>query len=131
MPAHLALDAVAGAGLAALPFLLAEDEDHTAVIACCVGQGLFDIAAAPMTETRASFDKAEDERDQGEHWTQGPTRRGRQREQRQHDPSLAQQSHVGATTHPGQESTFGAVGPESDEKTGRPRDTGAHATPAV
>jgi hypothetical protein len=52
MKAHLALDAVGGATLAALPFVL-DEEDETAQIAC-VGLGLFDILAAPMTQTRPS-----------------------------------------------------------------------------
>jgi hypothetical protein len=49
MRVHLALDSAAGAGLCALPFML--DEDDPATTACCVGMGLFDIAAAPLTET--------------------------------------------------------------------------------
>ena len=49
MKTHLAMDAVGGAGMAMLPFLT--DEDNPAAIACAVGMGLFDIAAAPMTRT--------------------------------------------------------------------------------
>ena len=50
MPAHLAMDAVGGAALCALPFLT--DEDDPAAIACAIGMGVFDIVAAPMTETQ-------------------------------------------------------------------------------
>jgi len=49
---HLALDAVAGSALAALPFVL-EEKESSAVTACAVGMGLFDIAAAPLTETKS------------------------------------------------------------------------------
>ncbi len=49
MKAHLAMDAVGGATLAALPFIM--DEDNPAAVACAVGMGLFDIAAAPLTDT--------------------------------------------------------------------------------
>ncbi len=55
MKTHLALDIGGGAALAALPFLM--DEDDPATVAACLGQGLFDIAAAPMTETTPSFDE--------------------------------------------------------------------------
>jgi hypothetical protein len=48
MKAHLTMDAVGGAAMCALPFVT--DEDDPAAIACSVGMGLFDIAAAPMTE---------------------------------------------------------------------------------
>lgn len=49
MKAHLALDTLGGATLCALPFLTGEqDEGATAT---CVGLGLFDIAAAPLTQT--------------------------------------------------------------------------------
>jgi hypothetical protein len=49
MKTHLALDAAGGAAMCALPFLC--DEDDPAAVACSVGMGLFDIAAAPMTQT--------------------------------------------------------------------------------
>ena len=52
MKAHLALDAMGGATLAALPFVL--DEDDEVAIAACVGLGLFDIVAAPMTQTTST-----------------------------------------------------------------------------
>src|SRR5215218_3556199 len=45
---HLALDAVSGATLAALPFLLEEDDEATT--AACLTLGIFDIAAAPLTQ---------------------------------------------------------------------------------
>ncbi|HEX8912431.1 MAG TPA: hypothetical protein VF796_08725 [Humisphaera sp.] len=49
MKAHLAMDSVGGATLAALPFLTGE---HSPAAMCCaIGMGAFDIAAAPMTET--------------------------------------------------------------------------------
>jgi hypothetical protein len=57
MKTHLALDAVGGATLAALPFLMDEDEDPAAV-GCAVGMGLFDIAAAPITQTTPVADDA-------------------------------------------------------------------------
>ena len=50
MTAHLALDAAGGAALCAMPMLLGDEDDEGAEIACCA-LGLFDIAAAPMTET--------------------------------------------------------------------------------
>lgn len=56
MPVHLVLDSVGGAALAALPLIL--DEQDEGATAACVGMGLFDIAAAPMTETEAPFDLA-------------------------------------------------------------------------
>ena len=49
MPAHLAMDAVGGAALCALPFLT--EEDDPAAVACAIGMGVFDIMAAPLTET--------------------------------------------------------------------------------
>lgn len=52
MKAHLTLDVVAGAATSALPFVLDKDE-NPAVIACAVGLGLSDAAAASMTKTRA------------------------------------------------------------------------------
>jgi hypothetical protein len=49
MKAHLALDCVGGATLAALPFVFGEDDE--VATATLVALGLFDIAAAPMTQT--------------------------------------------------------------------------------
>ena len=56
MKAHLALDCAGGAALAALPFVTDEDEATTAAF---VALGLFDIAAAPLTQTTPSFDQLE------------------------------------------------------------------------
>jgi hypothetical protein len=50
MKTHLVLDTIGGAALCALPFMIDEDE-NCEVTACAVGLGLFDIAAAPITET--------------------------------------------------------------------------------
>ena len=50
MKTHLALDCMGGATLCAIPFMT--DEDDPGTIACCVGLGLFDIAAAPISETQ-------------------------------------------------------------------------------
>jgi cytochrome P450 len=52
MKTHLALDAAGGAAMCALPFVL-EEQENPAVVACSVGMGLFDIAAAPLTDTRS------------------------------------------------------------------------------
>lgn len=49
MNVHLAMDAVGGAALCALPFLT--DEDDVAARCCAIGMGVFDIVAGPMTET--------------------------------------------------------------------------------
>src|SRR5215217_5777186 len=54
MKAHLAMDCVSGAAMAALPFLM--DEDNDAATAAFVAMGIFDIAAAPLTQTTPSFD---------------------------------------------------------------------------
>lgn len=53
MKAHLTLDAVAGAAASVLPFAQ-QPQENRAVTACAVGMGLFDIAVAPLTETRSS-----------------------------------------------------------------------------
>ena len=50
---HLVLDSIGGAGLAAIPFLL--DEDNPMVTWSLVAIGLFDIAAAPMTQTNEDY----------------------------------------------------------------------------
>jgi cytochrome P450 len=52
MKTHLALDSAAGAALAALPFVL-DKQENSAVTACAVGLGTFDIAVAPLTDTRS------------------------------------------------------------------------------
>jgi hypothetical protein len=51
MQAHLAMDAAGGAVLCAMPKLLGDEDDVGACAACCA-LGIFDIVAAPMTETR-------------------------------------------------------------------------------
>ena len=48
--AHLAMDAVGGAMLCALPFMAGHEADDLET-AVCAGMGAFDIAAAPLTET--------------------------------------------------------------------------------
>ena len=50
MQAHLVLDAAGGAALCAMPMLLGDEDDCGAQGACC-SLGLFDIAAAPLTQT--------------------------------------------------------------------------------
>ncbi len=50
MQAHLALDAAGGAALCAMPMLLGDEDDVGAQAACC-SLGLFDIAAAALTQT--------------------------------------------------------------------------------
>jgi hypothetical protein len=50
MTAHLALDAAGGAALCAMPMLLGDEDDVGALEACCA-LGVFDIVAAPLTET--------------------------------------------------------------------------------
>ncbi|HEX8523478.1 MAG TPA: hypothetical protein VF669_14590 [Tepidisphaeraceae bacterium] len=54
MKAHLVMDSVGGASLAAIPFVT--DEDDFSTTAFCLGMGMFDIAAAPMTETQMPAD---------------------------------------------------------------------------
>ena len=50
MSAHLALDAAGGAALCAMPTLLGDEDDVGAQETCCA-LGLFDIVAAPLTQT--------------------------------------------------------------------------------
>jgi hypothetical protein len=50
MKAHLTLDAAGGAALCALPFAL--EEEDPATIGACLAMGIFDVLAAPMTDTR-------------------------------------------------------------------------------
>ena len=80
MKAHLMLDAIGGATLCALPFLM--DEDDPATVALCAGQGVMDIAVAPLTQTRASFeaDDGEAEATGDESWIE--ELRARRREAR-------------------------------------------------
>ena len=49
MKTHLILDCIGGATLAALPYLVGEEDDIGKE--SLVGMGLFDIAAAPLTQT--------------------------------------------------------------------------------
>lgn len=55
MKTHLLLDSIGGATLAALPFIT--DEDDPAAVCCAVGMGVFDIAAAPLSETEMAADQ--------------------------------------------------------------------------
>jgi len=50
MKAHLAMDAVSGVALAALPFMLDEDDDTATAV--CIGAGLMELSSAAMTETQ-------------------------------------------------------------------------------
>jgi hypothetical protein len=54
MKAHLAMDAVSGTAMAALPFVLEEEEPGA--IACCVAMGLGDVAVSAMTETSSTVE---------------------------------------------------------------------------
>lgn len=54
MKAHLALDAVGGVAMGAVP--LAVGDDDPAALALCVGLGAFDLVAAPLTQTTPSID---------------------------------------------------------------------------
>lgn len=56
MKAHLALDGAVGASLCALPFAMDEDDIDAGAPAMLISMGLFDIAAAPLTQTQAPFD---------------------------------------------------------------------------
>ena len=56
MKTHLALDAVSGATLAALPLML--DERDEQAMAACVTLGLMDMGAAALTETQPREDSA-------------------------------------------------------------------------
>ena len=55
MPTHLVLDAIGGATLCALPYVLEEENESAANAA--LAMGVFDILAAPMTQARAPFDR--------------------------------------------------------------------------
>lgn len=57
MKTHLAADAVAGVALCALPFVMDERDDDTAM-AVCVGLGLNELAVASMSETQPREDSA-------------------------------------------------------------------------
>src|SRR3954454_6624058 len=51
MKAHLVLDTIGGATMAALPFMV--DEEDPQAITCCVAMGMLDVAAAPLTQTQS------------------------------------------------------------------------------
>jgi hypothetical protein len=52
MKAHLAMDAIGGIALAALPFMLDEDDDVATMV--CIGAGLMELTSATLTETEPS-----------------------------------------------------------------------------
>ncbi len=55
MPGHLAMDVIAGAGLAASPFILLKGEERTPLkTAVLVGFGLYEIIVAPLTRAEPS-----------------------------------------------------------------------------
>ena len=51
MKTHLVLDTIGGATMAALPFMV--DEEDPEAITCCVAMGMIDVAAAPLTQTQS------------------------------------------------------------------------------
>jgi len=51
MKTHLVLDTISGATMAALPFMV--DEEDPQAITACVAMGMLDIAAAPLTQTQS------------------------------------------------------------------------------
>ncbi len=55
MKAHLVLDTVGGATMAALPFMV--DEEDPQAITCCVAMGMLDVAAAPLTQTHSPLER--------------------------------------------------------------------------
>jgi hypothetical protein len=58
MKAHLALDCIGGAAVAALPFALEEDDqDDPATVGFCLGMCATDIIVAALTQTTPSFDQ--------------------------------------------------------------------------
>jgi len=50
MKAHLVLDTMSGATMAALPFMV--DEEDPQAITCCVAMGMLDVAISPLTQTQ-------------------------------------------------------------------------------
>ena len=52
MKTHLVLDTIGGATMAALPFMV--DEEDPQAITCCVALGMLDVAAAPLTQTQST-----------------------------------------------------------------------------
>jgi hypothetical protein len=58
MKAHLALDCIGGAAVAALPFALEEDDqEDPATVGFCLGMCATDMIVAALTQTTPSFDK--------------------------------------------------------------------------
>jgi hypothetical protein len=55
MKAHLVLDTMGGATMAALPFMV--DEENPQAISACVAMGMLDIAAAPLTQTKSPIER--------------------------------------------------------------------------
>jgi hypothetical protein len=54
MPGHLTIDVIAGAGLAASPFVLLDESERTPLkTAVLVGFGLYEIIVAPLTQTES------------------------------------------------------------------------------
>jgi hypothetical protein len=54
MKTHLVLDTIAGASMAALPFMLEEEEPEA--ITACVALGMMDVAVAPLTQTTSTVE---------------------------------------------------------------------------
>jgi hypothetical protein len=55
MKTHLVLDTISGASMAALPFMV--DEEDPQAITCCVAMGMLDVAAAPLTQTHSPLER--------------------------------------------------------------------------
>ena len=62
MKTHLVLDTIGGATMAALPFMV--DEEEPQAITACVAMGMLDVAAAPLTQT-SEQSQAQPERNSG------------------------------------------------------------------
>jgi hypothetical protein len=83
MKTHLALDAVTGATLCTLPFLLEDEdnEDDTKARAALVTMGMMEIAYVPLTETEPrSRRRLTDTSWGGEHSRRGSRRSGMRRQ---------------------------------------------------
>src|SRR3954467_8323644 len=55
MKTHLILDTIGGATMAALPFMV--DEEDPEAITACVAMGMLDVAAAPLTQTHSPIER--------------------------------------------------------------------------